>query len=177
MSSCAGLGVSPWLSMCFTLKCCLFLFICFLVLTCRSPARLTFYGVHIFDLIFQLGWVPADLIFQLGWVPADLIFQLICVPADLIFQLGWVPADLIFQLGWVPAESPWQSMCFTLVLFIATSNVALSIDFVPTPVARNARRLLAGRHRRRRTKCPPPPRRPPPPLQQRRIWRHRSRRQ
>ena len=40
-----------------------------------------------FDLIFQLGWVPADLIFQLGWVPADLIFQLVCVPADLIFQL------------------------------------------------------------------------------------------
>ena len=36
---------------------CLFLFICLLMLvmlTCRSPARLTFYGVHIFlDVILS----------------------------------------------------------------------------------------------------------------------------
>ena len=33
---------------------CLFLFICLLMLTCRSPARLTFYGVHIFlDIILS----------------------------------------------------------------------------------------------------------------------------
>ena len=33
---------------------CLFLFICLLMLTCQSPARLTFYGVHIFlDIILS----------------------------------------------------------------------------------------------------------------------------
>ena len=64
MSSCAGLGVSPWLSMCFTLNVvcsCSFVswcwlvgarlvwhfmvFIFFLMSSCRSPARLTSYVV------------------------------------------------------------------------------------------------------------------------------------